>query len=93
MARHRIEQDAGAVVIELTEVGGMQEELLEAFGECQAGRCSCPTDEYEKLAAMEVQSDEERITILLRVKPEKVLDPSEITACLDRSVSKIDGER
>jgi hypothetical protein len=42
---------------------------------------------------MEVQSDEERITILLRVKPEKVLDPSEITACLDRSVSKIDGER
>ena len=42
------------VVIELTEVAGKQEELLEAFGECQSGRCACPTNEYEKLAVMEV---------------------------------------
>jgi hypothetical protein len=42
-------------VIELTEVGGQQDDLLAAFAECQSGRCSCPTEEYQKVASMEVQ--------------------------------------
>src|SRR5512133_857976 len=45
-ARYRIEQDRGAVVVELTEVAGKQGNWLDTFGECQASRCSCPTDEY-----------------------------------------------
>jgi hypothetical protein len=93
MARYRIEQDRGAVVVELTEVVGRQEELLEAFGECQAGRCPCPTDEYEKLAAMDVQAGQDRITLRLEAKPARALDPSAIAACLDHTVGKIEGER
>lgn len=93
MARYRIEQEASAVVVELTGVAAQQEELLEAFSECQSGRCSCPTNEYEKLAAMDVQQGEERILLRLEAKPGLALDSSEIAACLDHTVSKIGRER
>lgn len=42
------------MTIEVTEVAGIEDRLLQAFGECQAGQCSCRTDEYQKLASMEV---------------------------------------
>ena len=90
MARYQIAQEQSTVVIELTEVAGKQEELLEAFGECQSGRCACPTNEYEKLAAMEVRSGEERITLRLEAKSGVALDSSEIASCLDYTVSKIE---
>jgi hypothetical protein len=90
MTRYRIEQQASAVVIELTEVAGKQKELLEAFGECQSGRCSCPTNEYDKLAAMEVQPGAEQIVLTLEAKPGLALDSSAIAACLDHTVSKVE---
>ena len=65
MARYRIDEDAAAVSIELTELAGRQEELLEAFRECQEGRCTCPTEEYRKVASMDVRADEDRIAIRL----------------------------
>ena len=46
MARYRIDDEDASVSIEVTDVAGQEQELLEAFGECQAGQCSCPTDEY-----------------------------------------------
>jgi hypothetical protein len=39
MARHRIEEDTSAVSIDLSEVGGQQDQLLDAFSECQEGHC------------------------------------------------------
>jgi len=53
MARYRIDDEDASVSIEVTDVAG--QELFEAFRECQAGQCSCPTDEYQKLASMDVQ--------------------------------------
>lgn len=90
MARYRIDEDAAAVSIELTELAGRQEELLEAFRECQEGRCTCPTEEYRKVASMDVRADEDRIAIRLSNKPGERLDSSEIGACLDHTVGKVD---
>ena len=42
MARYRIDDEDASVSIEVTDVAGQEQELLEAFGECQAGQCSCP---------------------------------------------------
>ena len=61
MTKYTISANGSAVAIELTDVAGRQAELLEAFGECQEGRCSCPTDEYLKVATMEVQPSGDRI--------------------------------
>lgn len=88
MAKYRIEANGPDVGIELTEVGTRQAELLEAFGECQEGRCSCPTNEYSKIEAMELQPSDDRISIKLRSKPGAILDPTEIQACLDYTVAR-----
>ena len=89
MARYRIDQEGSVVSIELTELDGRQDELLDAFRECQEGRCTCPTEEYRKVASMDVQADENRIAIRLDSKPGQRLDSSEIDTCLDHTVGKV----
>jgi hypothetical protein len=91
MTKYTINTDGSSVAIELTEVAGHQDQLLEAFGECQEGRCSCPTNEYEKVEAMELQPDADRIAIKLQAKPGMAFDTAEIAACLDYTVAKSEG--
>lgn len=88
MSDYRIDATDATVAIQITGVGERQGELLAAFGECQEGRCSCPTDEYEKVAVMEVQPGQDRIDIQLEAKPGTSLDASEIEACLDYTVQR-----
>lgn len=88
MATYTIRQDGDAVAIDLEGVGSHQAELLEAFGECQEGRCSCPTDEYAKLEAMSVEPSESGIAIRLEPKAGEILDKSELAACLDYTVRR-----
>jgi aerobic-type carbon monoxide dehydrogenase small subunit (CoxS/CutS family) len=87
MTRHRIEEKQSIVTIELVDVAGRQDQLMQAFGECQAGQCSCPTNEYEKLASMEVEQDEDAIRVRLEPKPGESLDTSAIAACLDSTTA------
>jgi hypothetical protein len=89
MARYRIEERESTVSIEVTGVGGQQNQLLEAFGECQAGQCSCPTDEYQKLAAIDVQHAGDLIRLRLEAKPGEKFDTAEIAACLDYTTAKL----
>jgi hypothetical protein len=74
MARYRIDDEDASVSIEVTDVAGQEQELLEAFGECQAGQCSCPTDEYQKLASMDVQHTGDVIRIRLEPTAGQVLN-------------------
>ena len=90
MTRYQVHREPPELSIELTDVAGHQQELLEAFQECQDGRCSCPTDEYRKVASMNVRTSADRITIQLESRPGLHLDPSEIEACLDHTVSKVE---
>ena len=91
MTNYTINADDSSVTIEITGVAGRQAELLEAFGECQEGRCSCPTNEYEKVAAMHVEPSGDRIAIRLQAKPGTRFDTSEIAACLDDTVGTSKG--
>ena len=92
MARYRLREHAEGMTIEVTEVGGEQRELLEAFGECQSGRCSCPTDQYEKVASMEVHAGEQEMTIRLKAKPQTRFDAEQVSACLDHTIAKVTGD-
>ncbi len=88
MARYRIDERESTVSIEVTEAGGRQDQLMEAFGECQAGQCSCPTNEYEKLASMEVEQAGDLIRIRLEPKPGEKIDTTEIATCLDYTTAR-----
>lgn len=89
MALYKIKESGSTVTLELTEVAGKERELFGAFGACQAGRCSCPTDEYEKLAAMEILHGDDEIRLRLEPKPGQKFDLSEIAACLDHTTAKV----
>ena len=90
MAGYRIEQHHTGIVIEVTGVAGHQEELLEAFGECQSGHCTCPTEEYRKVVSMDIVSADEEITLRLEAKPGERFDTDEISTCLDHTLSKVE---
>ena len=90
MARYRIQEDETAVSVEVTEVGAKAEKLLRALGECQTGQCSCPTDEYQKLASMDIQQAGDVISLRLEAKPGETFDTSEIAACLDYTTKQLD---
>jgi hypothetical protein len=89
MARYRIVKDRSALSVEVTDVAGHQEQLLQAFGECQAGRCSCPTDEYQKMLSMELEQTEDRVRLRLEAKPGEEFDTSEIAACLEYTTANL----
>ena len=88
MARYRITEEPSGVSIEVTDVGDHVDELMDAFAECQAGQCSCPTDEYRKLASLQVVPTHDRVTLTLEPKPGESFDTAEIGRCLDHTTAK-----
>jgi len=82
MARYTIDAHPGGMTIRVTEAGADRPRILAALGECQEGRCGCPTDEYEKLDTMTVSADHEELVVGLVPQAGLELDPAEIDACL-----------
>lgn len=91
MTRYRIDKTPAAARIELTELDGNNQRLLEAFQECAEGHCSCPTTEYTKVASMQVESGSKGIDIWLESKPGTEFDTSQIANCLTHAVASVDG--
>lgn len=89
MARYRVKEKASKLSIEITDVSGQEHRLMQAFGECQSGKCSCPTDEYAKLASMKLEQSGDRIRIELAPKPGERLNVAEIAACLDYTTDRV----
>ena len=57
--------------IDITDVEGKKDQLLEAFHECSEGRCTCPTQEYEKMETL--RSLTLKTPLNYRSGPKKVL--------------------
>ncbi len=74
--------------ISVEQVGDNQEALLDAFQECQEGRCSCKTSEYEKLESIDVQSGNDAIRIRLKPRSGESIDESAVRDCLDHTLDK-----
>ena len=87
--KYKVESAENEVSIEVTETKGKQEKLLQAFQECQEGRCTCPTQEYSKLDSLEIESDENTIKLKLKSKPDVKFDESEIGKCLEYTKGKV----
>lgn len=88
MTRYRMEKGDDALAIELTEVRGRQDELIQASMDCQSGRCSCPTDEYRKVAGMDVVATDDAIRLRLEPRPGEQFDTEHIATCLDHTIAK-----
>lgn len=93
MANYQIREDGDAVVIEVTDAGASQDELIGSFADCAAGRCECPTDEYGKVASMAVEDSGDSIVLRIEAKPGAKLDHAQIESCLDYTTSSVVTQR
>jgi hypothetical protein len=86
--KYKVDANENEVNIEVSDTKGKQKELLDAFQECREGRCACPTQEYSKLDTLEIEYDEDSISLKLTSKPNEQLDESEIKKCLEYTKGK-----
>jgi len=87
--KSKITKNNHGIEINITEVKGKKEELLEAFQECSEGRCSCPTQEYEKVETMNIIDTENNIQLSIKSKDNEVIDTNEIEKCLEHTKKRV----
>lgn len=81
--RYEVEDREPDIEIRVVGAGGQASRLLESMQECRSGRCGCPTDQYDKLEAMDVDAGEGVVTVRLHPLPGERLDLGQIRTCLD----------
>ena len=86
---HTIEQTDQGLRISASVSPDKQKALLDEFGKCAAGACSCPSPQYQKLESMQVSSQDGAVTVDLKVKAGEVVDVADINACLDHTAKQI----
>jgi hypothetical protein len=77
------------IEINVTDLEGKKEQLLEAFQECSEGRCTCPTQEYGKLESLEIADSDDAIQLSLKAKPDQQIDTAEIEKCLEYTKKRV----
>jgi hypothetical protein len=87
-----IKSHSEGLIIDVSDIAGKKEELLAEFQACCEGRCSCPTDEYQKLERLEIDAAAEKISLRLRAKPGQAFDEAEIEKCLDQTETNLDSK-
>ena len=90
--KYRITENQNGLEIKVEDVKGKKEKLLQAFQECQEGRCSCPTEEYKKLDTLEIDHSDESIELRLRSKRGEKVEKKEINRCLEYTAKRIKGD-
>ena len=78
------------VEVRVSGAADHEPELLESLRDCQSGRCGCPTDQYDRLAAMDVETGDGAVTVRLQPLSGERLDPEELRACLDYTLTKME---
>lgn len=80
--KHRIEQTAQGLRIQAEAPPERQQKLLDELAQCAAGTCACPTPQYDKLTAIEVEASATGVTVTLQVRPGEQIDTADIEQCL-----------
>jgi hypothetical protein len=89
MPKYQITSRPRGLSIEVSDAGGKQAAILDALQECKEGRCSCPTPEYDKLAAMDVTVTPDAIQVELTTKPGAELQTQAVRRCLDFTMQRL----
>ena len=88
--RQVIKADTQGLTVDVTDIDDRVDQLLAEFKACQEGRCSCPTGEYAKLEALQIDESPSSIRLRLKAKAGQAFDQSEIERCLNHAAGKRD---
>lgn len=86
--RYEISEQGTTVEILVHDAAEHQPQLLASFQDCQSGSCSCPTDQYERLAAMAVDAAGGDVTLWLEPLAGQQFDTDQLRSCLDYTIAK-----
>ncbi len=89
MAAYQINPDESGLRIAVTGIEGRQAVFLESVQACKEGRCSCPSQEYEKLASIDADATSDGVRIALRAKDGEALDAASIASCIDHTLRQL----
>ena len=91
--KYKIAETKNGMDIQVEDLEGKKKEILTALQECQEGRCSCPTDEYEKLNALDIAESGDGLQLHLRSKEGTKLDKEEVERCLHYTQEQLEGKK
>lgn len=86
--KSKIRKRKSGLDISVEQVGDRKKALLDAFQECQQGRCSCRTSEYHKLESIDVHSADDAIRIQLTPKSGETIDELAVQDCLEYTLEQ-----
>lgn len=87
--KHTLEKTESGLRITATVATDKQSELLEQFNKCASGTCSCPTPQYGKLQAINVQAQPCVVSVELTAKAGEVIDARDIECCLEHTARQV----
>ncbi len=87
----KIKTTETGIEIDVTNLEGKQEQLMEAFQECSEGRCTCPTNEYQKVEKLDIAGSDDAIQLKIIAKPDEQIDTTEIEKCLEYTKKRVSG--
>lgn len=85
----KIKPTDDGIQIDVTDLEGKKEQVLEAFQECSEGHCTCPTQEYQKVETLEVIDSGDDIKLSIKAKADQKIDPAEIEKCLEHTKKRV----
>ena len=86
----KIESQENGVNIQVSDIASNSDEILGAFKECQEGKCSCPTNEYEKVESINVEQSNDGISLSVKAKDGEEIDMAEIEKCLEHTKNRFE---
>ena len=87
--KYEVHKTKEGVTIQAEAVGEQQMALLEEFGKCANGTCSCQSTEYKKIASLKTELSESGVTVKLTAKEGEVIDTDAVNHCLTSTVNKL----
>ncbi len=87
----KIKTTEKGIEIDVKDLKGKKDQLLEAFQECSEGRCTCQTEEYKKVESLRTVTSDQTIHISIKSKPDEVIDAAEIEKCLEHTTKSAGG--
>lgn len=85
--KYALDQTGDGLRVRATIPPDQQAKLLEEFGKCAAGTCSCPSTQYDKLASIDVKQTGDGVSVDLKPKSGESIDRDDIARCLDHTAN------
>lgn len=88
--KYHVDQTVDGLKIEASVAPEQQAKLLEEFGKCASGTCSCPSTQYDKLASINVSHGANGVSVELKAKSGENIDVEDIKRCLDHTANQLE---